>query len=183
MLAYAGGDRAAFVALFERWAPRIAATFMRSGMGRADADDLVQQTFLQLHRARLDFRPGAPLRPWLYTIALNLERQLLRRRRRKPESALADDASEPAAPGHDPDAGFVAQQVRAVVMALPDAQREVIMLHLFEGMSFREVGEVLGATQTAVKVRAHRAYGRLRELLERAGVTAADLPAYQETER
>jgi len=178
MGAYVSGDASAFVRLFERWGPRLRQMFQRHGMRTDEADDLVQQTFLHLHRARADFRAGSMLRPWLYTIALNLMRQSLRRRGRKPEVGLDPAAPEPPAPRVDPDAGIVGETVRAALARLPENQREVIVLHWFEGLSFREVGEVLGATATAVKVRAHRGYGRLRAELEAAGVTAFDQIAY-----
>jgi RNA polymerase sigma-70 factor (ECF subfamily) len=182
MATYVAGNRAAFVQLFERWGPRLRQMFLRQGMRADEAEDLVQQTFLHLHRARADFRAGSTLRPWLYTIALNLRRQALRRRGRKPEVGLDPDAGEPPAPHADPDAGLVGAQVRAALARLPEAQREVIVLHWFEGLSFREVAAVLGATATAVKVRAHRGYTRLRAELEAVGVTAFEQIAYGEAE-
>jgi RNA polymerase sigma-70 factor, ECF subfamily len=177
MLAYVRGDRSAFEQLFDRWAPRLRRSFARGGMRPDETRDLVQQTFLQLHRARNDFRVGSMLRPWIFTIALNLKRQYLRRAGRKPEQAL-DDHAEPSAPATDPDAGFLGQTVRAALAELPEAQREVIVLHWFDGLSFREVAEVVGATQAAVKVRAHRGYAKLRARLEAAGVTAAEASSY-----
>lgn len=177
MAAYVAGDRDAFAQLFSRWAPRLRQLFSRSGARADEAADLVQQTFLQLHRARSDFAPGSALRPWLYTIALNLRRQQLRRAGRKPESALPDEGAIVDG-GAGPDAPLAGRQLRAALDQLPEAQREVIVLHWFEGLSFREIAEVVGGTQTAVKVRAHRGYTRLRELLARAGVTAADVAPY-----
>ena len=176
--AHVAGDRVAFTRLFDRWAPRLRQTFARSGARRDEANDLVQQTFLQLHRARADFKPGALLRPWLYTIALNLRRQQLRRAGRKPETALGERAEQVAVAGDDPDASLMGRVVHAALASLPEAQREVIVLHWFEGLAFREVGEIVGATQTAVKVRAHRGYAKLRAELEAAGVTAADATSY-----
>ncbi len=178
MQAYVAGDRSAFERLFERWSPRLQRSFVRAGMRHDEAGDLLQQTFLHLHRARHDFRPGAPLRPWIFTIAMNLRRQYMRRLGRKPEQPLDDDGPEPAAPQDDPDAGFLGRTIRAALAKLPESQREVIALHWFEGLSFREVAQVVGATQTAVKVRAHRGYAKLRAELEAAGVTAAEVSAY-----
>jgi RNA polymerase sigma-70 factor (ECF subfamily) len=178
MAKYVAGDRESFVQLFARWGPRLRQMFVRQGMRADESDDLVQQTFLHLHRARADFRTGSALRPWLYTIAANLRRQALRRRGRKPEVGLDLAAAEPPAPASDPDAGLLGQQVRAALLRLPEAQREVIVLHWFEGLSFREVAAVLGSTTTAVKVRAHRGYSRLRAELEAVGVTAFAQVAY-----
>ena len=63
MQAFAGGDSAAFGELFARWAPALLRVTHRHLGRRADAEDVVQQTFLQLHRARRDFKPGMKLRP------------------------------------------------------------------------------------------------------------------------
>lgn len=167
MAAYVAGDRAAFAALFARYAPRLRRLVGRGLPRTSDADDLVQQTFLQVHRARRDFRPGSRLRPWLLTIALNLARQYFRRRGRRPEASLPDDGpGEPiASAGSDPEGAVRDAQLRRALDALPDAQREVIVLHWFEGLSFREIAAVVGASQPAVKVRAHRGYEKLRAAL------------------
>jgi RNA polymerase sigma-70 factor (ECF subfamily) len=178
MAAYALGDKAAFAELFRRWSPRLT-RLLRRDMARAeDAHDLMQQTFLHLHRARNDFREGAKLRPWLYTLALNLKRQYFRRLGRRPEASIEDAAAEP--PSHEPapDARLDDAQLRAALHELPEGQREVIVLHWFEGLSFKEVAEVVGASQSAVKVRAHRGYGRLREILVKWGVTPGTPGAY-----
>lgn len=166
MAAYVAGDRGAFTVLFARYAPRLRRLVARDLARGGDADDLVQQAFLQMHRARRDFRPESRLRPWLFTIALNLKRQYFRRRGRRPESALPEDGSaEPVAPRGDPEGAVRDAQVRRALDALPESQREVIMLHWFEGLSFREIAPVVGASQPAVKVRAHRGYEKLREAL------------------
>ena len=94
MAAYVGGDRSAFAELFARYGPRLQRLMQRDMSRAEDAHDLVQQTFLQLHRARNDFRVDAKLRPWLFTIALNLKRQHFRRLGRRPESSLdAEDGA------------------------------------------------------------------------------------------
>ena len=84
MSAYARGDRAAFAALFQRWAPRLHGFFVKSLREPAAADDLLQTTFLKVHRARTTFRPLLRLRGWLYAIAVHELREELRRRRRTP---------------------------------------------------------------------------------------------------
>jgi RNA polymerase sigma-70 factor (ECF subfamily) len=137
---------------------------------------------LQVHRARRDFKQGAPLRPWLYTIARNLLRQHHRRRGRRPETPLDMEAGmEPVAPGADPEQTALAGDVRKVLAKLPESQAEVIALHWFEGLSFKEVAQVVGAGESAVKVRAHRGYAKLRELISAAGVTEGRGGAYGPT--
>jgi RNA polymerase sigma factor (sigma-70 family) len=175
MAAYRAGDQAAFRELHARWAPRIERLLRRDVVRVEDARDLVQQTFLQLHRARHDFRADARLQPWLFTIALNLKRQHFRRLSRRPEASVADAGAEASPQDRDPDARIDDAHVRAALNALPEAQRDVILLHWFEGLSFPEVAEIVGAKVSAVRVRAHRGYARMRELLVAKGVTP-DLP-------
>lgn len=183
MLAYVGGERTAFDALFTRYSPKLSRMLGRHIHRPADVSDLVQQTFLQLHRARRDFRSDAKLRPWLYTIALNLKRQYFRRKGRRPETGLGE--TEPPEHGAyaDPERSVVGAELRRALMTLPDAQRQVIELHWFEGLPFKEVAVVVGASESAVKVRAHRGYGRLREVLSTECVTSRGGASYAVTER
>ena len=165
MRAYVAGDASAFDTLFSRYAARLSRMLARQISRPADVSDLVQQTFLQLHRARRDFRPDARLRPWLYTIAVNLKRQYFRRRGRRPETGLGE--LDPAAVGAfgNPERSSVGIELRDALAQLPEGQRQVIELHWFEGLPFKDVAAVVGAGESAVKVRAHRGYGRLRTLL------------------
>jgi RNA polymerase sigma-70 factor (ECF subfamily) len=166
MGAYVAGDAAAFRVIFERYAPLLLRTMLRELYVREEANDLVQQTFLQLHRARADFDAGQKLKPWVFTIALNLKREYFRRKKRRPERSLdAEGAPEPAV-GALGAARVDARRTLARVMAdLPADQREVIELHWFDGLEFPEVALVVGASVSAVKVRAHRGYVRLRQAL------------------
>jgi RNA polymerase sigma-70 factor (ECF subfamily) len=133
---------------------------------REEAHDLVQQTFLQLHRARHDFQPDARLRPWLFTIALNLKREYFRRVKRRPESELVlDGHGDPKSEAHDVARYEAAKTLSRALQQLPEAQREVIELHWFGELSFNEIATLLGASLSAVKVRAHRGYAMLREAL------------------
>jgi len=163
MLAYAGGDAAALRQLFERYAPILLRLVQRHVGRDADAQDIVQQTFLQLHRARGDFRADMRVRPWIMTIALNLARDLLRRRGRRPEQVLEEEALA-AVPAGAPDVD-VARRVRAALSGLPRDQREVIELHWFDQLSFNEIAAIVGASSGAVRVRAHRGYQALRKTL------------------
>lgn len=157
------GDKAAFEVLFRRYAPRLQGLFVRSGAGDL-AGDLVQKTFLHVHRARRDYQVGRPFRPWLYTIALNVRREEARRRSRSREVAVAPEkVREPAV---DPTASSTTDRlVQRALDQLSDTAREVVVLHWYDGMSFPEIAKMLGATVSAVKVRAHRAYEQLRKLL------------------
>ena len=178
MTRYASGDEAAFREIFGRYAPLLL-RLLRRQVGRdVDAQDIAQQAFLQLHRARRDFRADMRLRPWLITIALNLARDFLRRRGRRPETSFEDvtvpEPSVAAVAGSD--AVDTARKVREALSTLPKDQREVIELHWFEQLSFMEIASIVGSTSGAVRVRAHRGYNTLRKSLgEGNGVPSDDV--------
>jgi len=154
------GEEQAFSELFTRHAPRLEGTLRRI-VGSA-AGDVLQTTFLSIVRARGRYQRGAPFRPWLYAVAINAARDHLRRHRREEPTETLPDA--PAEPAPLPDPGLT-RTVEAALAQLPENQREAIVLHRFEGFSFKQIAEMLGVTETAVKVRAHRGYERLRTLL------------------
>jgi RNA polymerase sigma-70 factor (ECF subfamily) len=147
--------------LFTRHAGRLRAALRRI-VGPA-ADDVLQTTFLSIVRARGRYQKGAPFRPWLYTVAINAARDHLRRHRREAH-ATETLPDVPAEQAPLPDPGLT-RTVEAALAQLPENQREAIVLHRFEGFSFKEIAKLLGVTETAVKVRAHRGYERLRMLL------------------
>jgi len=160
------GDASAFEALFKRHSGAVRGYLWRLVRDTSLADDLTQTAFLSVTRARGRFIQGNRFKPWLYAIATNAARDVLRRRREQPtetgEVLTGDDARVEAS---EPDKGLEAQ-VRKALLQLPDAQREAIELHRFGGLSFAEIAEGAGVTESAVKVRAHRGYERLRELLK-----------------
>src|SRR5262245_39622627 len=126
MAAYIAGDAAAFRELFGRYSAPLYRMLLRDLHRPEDARDLVQQTFLHVHRARNDFDARQRFRPWAFTIAINLKREHFRRLRRRPESSLdADPGLEPAAPGHG-DRSEARQAIQRGLAALPPDQREVI---------------------------------------------------------
>ncbi len=169
MLAYVRGEASAFHELFRRYAPALLRLMRRELSSQSEAQDLVQQTFLQIHRARNDFDLGRRLKPWVYTIALNLKREYLRGRKRRPTQPL-DQSPEPGVDAVDPEREDRARALRRVLSGLPAQQREVIELHWFDELSFQEVGQALGISTTAAKVRAHRGYVRLKEALTGLGL-------------
>jgi RNA polymerase sigma factor (sigma-70 family) len=181
MSAYVRGDSAAFRLIFERYAPLLMRAMLRGLYLREEAHDLVQQTFLQLHRARADFDAGQKLKPWVFTIAMNLKREYFRRKKRRPERSFDAEATlEPAVPALGAARVDAQRTLARALAALPADQREVIELHWFDGLEFPEVAQVVGASVSAVKVRAHRGYVRLRHAL---GDEAALPPLVTEPDR
>lgn len=168
MSAYTAGDARAFETLFARLAPRVHGFFLRSFRDEGVADDLMQVTFMKVHRARAQFRPELKLLPWLFAVAARVRLDELRRRLRLPEDAGEEAialADEQAVRDPPPDAD-VKDVVRAALAALPESQRAVIHLHRYEGMTFAEIAKVLGTTPGAVKLRAFRGYETLRRQLK-----------------
>ena len=178
MAAYVAGDRRAFEQLFARLAPRLHRFFRRSFGAEATADDLLQITFLKLHKARDTYKPEMRVAPWAFAIAARVRLDEFRKRKRLAEDgdeealARADEAR--AAEARDDGAidGGTAEAVRRAVEALPESQRVVVHLNRFEGMTFAEIARVLGTTEGAIKLRAFRAYAALREALAPAGKVA-----------
>jgi RNA polymerase sigma factor (sigma-70 family) len=175
MARYAAGDHVAFERLFALLAPRIRVFFLRSFSGDpAVAEDLTQTTFLKLHRARTSYRPELPLKFWVFTIAARVRRDELRRRYRLPPHVDVGEAELERAEsrlggelpsGSDLDPSNKTEAVRAAIHHLPESQRVVVHLHRYEELTFEQIAQVLGTTAGAVRVRASRAYERLREEL------------------
>jgi RNA polymerase sigma-70 factor (ECF subfamily) len=172
---YAAGDDAAFAVVYDEVAPRVYGFLLRQTRDAALAEDVVQQTMLQMHRARATFLEGAPVLPWALAIARRLAVDAHRRRRREVLSAQPQE--DIAGPADDGEARAVAAQtaarLRAELDRLPEAQRVAFQLVKDEGLSMAEAAAVLGTTVMAVKLRAHRAYQALRAAL---GEDAGDAP-------
>jgi RNA polymerase sigma factor (sigma-70 family) len=171
MTAYVAGDQGAFRELFARYGSLLSRVVRAQGASVEEARDLVQQTFLQLHRARRDYREGDPLRPWLFTIAYNLCRdrwRILGRRREVPIEE-APPPIDPATPADHLYQQRRAELLRAALATLSGDQRRVVEMHWFAGIPLPEVATALGISLSAAKVRAHRAYQRLRENLDLRG--------------
>jgi len=184
MARYTDGDNGALRELFDRYVSVLTRIMARGMATQAETSDLVQKTFLQLHRARHDFRAGAKLRPWLMTIAMNVKRQHLRSLGRRREDVLKlDDHTAPASAPYDPEVTERRRRVRMALATLSESMREVIELHWLEGLPFPEVAQITGASLSAVKVRAHRGYAKLRALLEETECNPSNESGIQESER
>jgi RNA polymerase sigma-70 factor (ECF subfamily) len=174
MEAYVKGDKAAFQKLFSLLGPRVHGFFLRKFRNPAVADDLMQITFMKIHRARNDYQIGQPVRPWLFTIAARVRLDELRRRHRRPEDSDPEGLDRAAATADVRRAAMeddvverkdVAAKVREALDALPESQRVVVQLHRYEEFTFDEIAKMIGSTEGAVKLRAFRAYEKLREYL------------------
>jgi RNA polymerase sigma-70 factor (ECF subfamily) len=174
---YARGDDAVFDELYRRGAPRVRGFLIRLCGDPALADDLTQEAFLRVHRARGGFVAGAPALPWMLAIARNAFLDQARRAHVRQKSGMKVDPEQggtqaEAPPGTRGDEVLAAREmldvVRATLEAMPMPHREAFVLIRFEGLSVSEAAQILGATEGAVKIRAFRAYEALRTELDRA---------------
>lgn len=156
--ALAAGDGAALAELCSRWERPLYRFLHRAGAGD-DADDLFQETWIRVVRAADRFDAERRFSTWLFQIALNLARDLGRRRVRVDVPSLTDPADDEST-----DRLERTLDAHRLLAALPEAQREVLLLRLFADRSEEECAEILGCPRGTVKSRFHHAVKRLGEL-------------------
>ena len=142
----------------------------RSPASRADADDLLQETWLRIHKVRHTYRPGEPVLPWFYAIARHIRVDHYRKAARTTagERKLEEMAHETAAGARQSRAR--ADGLEALLAPLPESQREVIEMLKVAGMSLEEVARATSSSVGSVKQKAHRAYKKLRETISASGL-------------
>ena len=175
------GDEDAFASLVHREGGRMLATARRLLGNEHDAQDAVQDAFLQAHRAIDRFHGESRISTWLHRIVVNAALMKLRSRRRKPEQAIEDLLPEFDEAGDwiRPVSGWersshelvesaeTRAMVRRAIERLPESYRQVLMLRDIEDFDTDETADLIGASVNAVKIRLHRARQALRTLLER----------------
>jgi len=168
LVAARGGDGDAFAAIFRRFAPIVHGVAL-SRIGPSDADDVVQETFLALHRALASIRDAAALAGWLRAVAVNAVTDRFRRRARRPSPAPLADVADCAARPPANDGHALRLDVLARIQELPEAYRETLVWRLVEGLSGPEIAERTGLTPGSVRVNLHRGMALLRERLKEDG--------------
>lgn len=176
MLAFRSGDAAAFASLFRRWSAPLLRYLERMVRDRGSAEELVQEVFLRVHRARERYAAEARFSTWLYRIATNLALNELRRPRRREPHRSQEERGAPvlvadaAGPEAVVDARRLGARVERELARLPEKQRAALCLSAVEGLSYAEVAGALEVSEQAVKALVHRARSALAErLLEGAG--------------
>ena len=166
MTLYQRGDRTAVTVLVESLSPQLYRFFASQLGSRTDAEDMLQDTWLRIHRVRHTYRPGEPLLPWIYAIARRVRVDHYRKRQRiASRETPADMLPELPAPEKEPNRLLSFEEL---VASLPESQREVLVMLKVNDLSIEEVACSMSSTVGAVKQKAHRAYQRLRKLLEQA---------------
>jgi RNA polymerase sigma-70 factor (ECF subfamily) len=172
MRTLAEGDDLALNRLIDAWSQPLISYLMRLTGSHATACDLAQESFVRVHRHRLEFRPSQKFSTWLFAIATNLARNHARWRSRHPEALTEPEnlrelpvASTHATPDQQAAANERLAAVQKAVSELPHDLREVLILSTWHGLSHAEIARVQDTTEKAVEVRLYRARKLLREML------------------
>jgi len=172
---YIAGEDAAFRELVSRYRNSLYA-FLRRFLNQADlVEDAFQETFMQLYTSRGSFDMSRPLRPWLFTIAANKAKDLLREQRRRSavvigtmadseemsfEDVLNSLTSSKSVPYDDVERNETSFLVRQIIAEMPENLREILILAYFNKFSYKQIAEILGIPIGTVKSRLHTAVGR-----------------------
>jgi RNA polymerase sigma-70 factor (ECF subfamily) len=170
----------AFETLVERYQHRLLGVMVHLVGNLEEAEDLTQEVFLRVYRARKGYRPRAKFSTWLFTIANNLALNHLRGKGRSPSVTLGGDdtGSQPLVPASEralaregtPSAQMrkveLSEVVRQALEVLGEDQKLAVLLNKFEDMSYAEIADVMGRSEAAVKSLLARARNHLREQLE-----------------
>lgn len=163
MTRYVEGDDAAFSEIYRLASPRLFSYLLRLTRNEAHAEDIVQVTFMKAHRSRDRYQPGAPVMPWLFTIARNSLRDDFRGLRARNESLTQDGtmperATRPQAHRIDD-----RQELLRALGKVPRSQRDAVVLTKVLGLSVAEAAEEVGTTANSLKIRVHRGLKCLRQ--------------------
>ncbi len=164
MLAFSAGDDDAFDQLFRRWAGPLVRYLERMLGDHATAEELVQESFLRVYRARDRYEVKARFSTWLYRIATNLALNELKRPRRRNIHQESDQVVlEALGPGSDAlaETKEAGREVERELRKLPERQRMALWLSAAEGHSYAEVASILDTTEKSVKALVHRARSAL----------------------
>lgn len=180
MLRVRDDEPGAFEELVTQYQHRLVAVMHHLVGNNEEAEDLAQEVFLRVYRARAKYRPRAKFSTWLFTIANNLALNALRSRQRKPVVPLSNNDSGPlgprpaeqlvrdqqAQPVHHLQQQELAGIIQEAIQGLNERQRMAVILNKFEDMNYAEIAEVMGLTTKAVKSLLSRARMNLRVVLQ-----------------
>ena len=179
MLRVKTGDDAAFDLLVRKYRRPIIHFMYRSSRNQAAAEDLAQEVFLLVYRSRQTYEASAKFTTWLYRIATNLAVNHARDTKyERPENVVSvDETDEETGTSFElADASLSVEQnmvrrerlaaIRSKVMALPERQRMAVLMHKYQAMDYKQIGEVLKLSESATKSLLFRAYQTLRDQLK-----------------
>ncbi len=172
------GNQLAFEELLSRYSNKVFSLASRLTRNNEDAEEVLQDVFVTVHRKIAGFEGKSSFSSWLYRVTVNAAFMKLRKRRQDPAVPLEDivQQSHPIAALKSPEAAYVDSQtirnemleaLEAAIRKLPDDYRPVFVLRDVDGLTSREVGRILNLTVPAVKSRLHRSRLMLRRRLSR----------------
>ncbi len=172
MISYQSGEIEAFESLYRHLQPALFQYLLYKTLNPSLSEDLLQESFLQLHRSRRTYMPGKPVLPWAIAIARNVYLMEGRSRRRRERHETSEPLSLPeAATTKEFDRMADQEELRRALSQLSSDQREILLMHHALGLSFTEIAGILGILRTTAKLRAHRAIKILRKILGVSNVT------------
>lgn len=181
MLQVRDGSAAAFEELVQRYQARLVGILEHLVPGQGQAEDLAQEVFMRVYRARENYQPTAKFSTWLFTIANNVASNAIRRIVRRKEINLESSPSGQSLvrplenmakeasglmPARQLDRAEVAEIVALAIQTLGERQRMALLLSKYEHMSYQEIGETMDLSTQAVKSLLSRARANLRDVLQ-----------------
>lgn len=174
---FQNGNDAAFNELVNRYQARLHNFLFRYTKDHQDCEDLVQETFLRVHKSKHSYERIAKFSTWMYTIALNLAKSLYKKKQRMHQVSIHKDESNPddqelhiedshILPDEILHEKLCMEQLEKALMALPDEFREVVMLRDLQQLSYEEVAEISGVPMGTVKSRINRGRAQIQHLLK-----------------
>ncbi len=165
---FKAGDEQAFDTLFKKYQMIVLNTCYRLLQDDTDSQDAAQEIFIKVYRALPKFKPDAQFTTWLYRICINHCYNVLRARKRKKltsifskndqnENSLLEKIEDTNNPMQDMEKKELKEMVIYAVNQLPKNQRTAVILHRFEGLSYKEIADVMNTTVSSVESRLHRA--------------------------
>lgn len=181
MLQVRDGSAAAFERLVEKYQTRLIAILEHLVPGKGQAEDMAQEVFMRVYRARKSYQASAKFSTWLFTIANNVASNAIRRLSRnrefnlqvsqsgrtlaRPLESMIKDASG-LMPARQLDRAETSEIVRLAIQALPERQRMALLLAKYEHMDYEEIGKTMTMSRQAVKSLVSRARANLRDILQ-----------------
>ena len=188
MLDVKAGDELSFEILLKKYRTPLVNFLYRMVKDQAAAEDLAQEVFLRVYRARKEYSPSAKFTTWLFRIATNLALNAIRDGRYRQMQISIDtprdedeQVIEIAAPQTRADDRLIErernQMIRGAILALPQKQRAAVILHKYQEMDYAQIGKILGCSESALKSLLFRAYETLRVQLALLVARPATQPA------
>jgi RNA polymerase sigma-70 factor (ECF subfamily) len=166
MISYQQGAYGAFEELYRALHGPIRGWLSRTVHDRSRVEDLAQEVFLQIHRARRTYDPVYPVIPWVLAIARHVHLMDLRTASRRPRYVPSDAVPEPGARA-DAERYVEGAPVRRALAEVSDDRRRALLMHHVGGWSFGEIARKLGIRESAAKLRSSRGLKQLRHLLKK----------------